>query len=240
MENIIQVCLDLIYGCFNFVLNQSDATVDIDQIWDRASSNTGSCSRSVAEASNSITCNLRLPLFEPLLETFEDNQANSLDVLGGSQGGKHTTRALSVPDTQLLPTVTHSGYYANVTNFKLLTLWQITSFSNMPKWRRAFWFRHHSDRETERMNMERIIIKVVKSKHRLRLRGTTVLVCCNLLDDDKVLAGLVFQNHSRVKTYRNMTTAEEVIGYQPEVDVVHIPLKGSGVFGCYKVGRGWL
>lgn len=52
------------------------------------------------------------------------------------------------------------------------------------------------DRETESMNMERIIIKVVKSKQRLRLRGTTVLVCCNLLDDDKVLAGLVFQNLS--------------------------------------------
>lgn len=73
----------------------------------------------MAEASNSVTCNGRLPLFEPLLETFEDDQANSLEVLGGSQGGNHTARALYAPDTQLLPTVTHSGYYTIVTNFKV-------------------------------------------------------------------------------------------------------------------------
>lgn len=59
-------------------------------------------------------------------------------------------------------------------------------------------------------------------------------------------ASLVFQKLSdkeflrRVETYRNVTASEEMIGDQPEVDVIHIPLKGSGVFGSYKVNRGRL
>lgn len=43
-----------------------------------------------------------------------------------------------------------------------------------------------------------------------------------------------------MKIYRNMTASEEVIRGQPEIDVFHISLKGSGVFGCYEVDRGRL
>lgn len=44
----------------------------------------------------------------------------------------------------------------------------------------------------------------------------------------------------RIKTYRNVTTGEEVVGDQAEGDVVHMSFNWSHMFGCDKVDGGRL